>query len=359
MLIITATLLARLMACNGSRLMVGFVPIVERDDTAAKEGDAVHWYLKEVASGRFGAEELIDRKAPNGFYIDISMAENASAYLEETKDGQAEVETSYGGEGWQVNGRADKTIYNAETRTLRVPDFKYGWSIVEPDHNWTLISHAIGWCIRNPDKPVDTIVLEIYQPRPHHALGRIRRWKFNYQTLSGFYAQINATLSNPSDVLNTGKHCYKCPALATCPAARAAQMNGIEASEKAFVDNLDNDNLSFQLDHLARAMEMLKHLHDAYSELATHKLREGQIIHNYSLEKGKTMYKWPEHMTAEILKVITGLDLTKKDLVSPAQAIKLGVPKAVVETLRTREETATKLVRVDANAKAAKMFNDN
>lgn len=357
MLTVTATNLSRLMPCNGSRLMTGFVPVVERDDTAAREGDAVHWLLKEVASNRFSAIELIDRKAPNGHYIDFDMVRHTEDYIEQTKDGLAEVETSYQGQNWQVNGRADKIIYTAENYVLRIPDFKYGWSFVEPQHNWTMISHGIGWCIRNPDCRVDKIIIEIYQPRPHHALGRIRTWEFSYPELLGFYEQINKTLSNPSDILNTGKHCYKCPALASCPAARAAAMNAIEASEKAFIDTISNENLSFQLDHISRAMEMLKHLHDANSELATHRLREGEIINNYSLEKSKTKYKWPSHLTAEILQNLTGIDLTTKDLVSPAQAFKMGVPKEVVETLRTRDETATKLVRVDASSKAAKMFN--
>ena len=358
MLIVTATDLPRLMACNGSRLMAGFVPVVERDDTTRREGDAAHWLVKEVHSGKFTAEELIERKAPNGIYIDAQMVENLSEYMEATQGGEAEVETTFAGQGWQVNGRADKIIYDPATFTLRVPDLKYGWAIVEPEKNWTLIAHAVGWAHRfSATHRIETVVFEIYQPRPHHPISRVRTWTITGQDLLQYVDEINRVLSNPSDILNTGKHCYKCPALATCPAARAAQMNAIEASEKAFVDNIDNENLSFQLDHLTRAMEMLKQVHDAYSDLAVHRLREGTVVRNYALEKSMSNYKWPDHMKPDLLKILTGKDLTKKELVTPAQAIKMGVPKTFVEAIRTRHETGTKLVRIDANAKAAKMFN--
>lgn len=360
MLVVTATDLPRLMACNGSRLMAGFVPVVERDDTARREGDAAHWLVREVHNGNFQAEELIDRKAPNGVYITPEIVEHVSEYLELTVGGEAEIDTSISGEAWRINGRADKIIYEPETFTLRVPDLKYGWSIVEPEKNWTLIAHAIGWAHRySATHRIDFVSFEIYQPRPHHPVGTVRKWEIAGIELLQYADELHRVLSNPTDQLNTGPQCYKCPALATCPAARKAQMNAIEASEHAFVDNIDNDNLSFQLDNLARAMQVLKQAHEAYSELATHRLREGQIVPNYALEKKMSHYRWPDHFTADILKALTGRDLRKSDLVTPNQAIKMGVPKVFVETIKTRDETSTKLTRIDVSKKAEKMFNQS
>lgn len=356
MLVVTATELARLMPCNGSRLMAGFVPVVERDDTTRREGDAAHWFIKEVHEKRFSPEELIDRRAPNGVYITPEIMEHTSEYLEFMQGGDVEVDTTYSNDDWKVNGRADGTKF--KENTLYISDFKYGWSIVDPEKNWTLISHAIGeirkkYSHRNDVKNIE---FTIFQPRAYHPVGRVRSWNISYEELFKYYQEIWKTLSNPSDILNTGKHCYKCPAMISCPAARSAQMNGIEMSSHSFVDNISNSDLSFQLDQITRAMEMLKQNYDAFSDLAIHRLREGQVINNYSLHKSISNRNWKEGLNAEFLKNLTGIDLRKNELITPAQSEKLGVPKLAVAAIVERKETATKLVRIDASSKAEKMF---
>jgi len=359
MLIVTATDLPRLMACNGSRLMMGSLPVVERDDTVRMEGNAAHWLVEQIYAGLHTAEELVDRKAPNGIYITPEMVEHLDRYLQADHGIDTTIEQDYNitGEGWQVNGRWDRARYTAHDFTLYIDDLKYGWSIVEPERHWTLIANAIGWMIRyGATHRVDRIVFTVFQPRPYHPLGTVRSWEINQIALTGQCLQIGETLSAPNDQLNTGQHCYKCPALAFCPAARKAQLNAIEASEKAFVDKIDNTALSFQLDHLTRAMTMLKQSYDAYAELAEHRIKAGENVTNYALERGMSNYHFPDHLTVEIMQGITGKDLRKNDIMTPAQAIKHGVPKEAVDALKTRHETGTKLVRVDLNAKASKTF---
>lgn len=362
MIIVTATDLPRIMACDGSIRMIGNVPRIEHsgDDTARLEGDAAHWLVREVCKGQFSAEELIDRRAPNGVYITAEMVEHLTDYMELVSQGEVEVDTSYGdGARYQVNGRADGIVYDAQTRTLIVPDLKYGWGLVEPDENYTLISHAIGWLNKHgANYGVEYVVFRIYQPRPYHPMGSSRDWHLSITQLYEYAARIHDKLTNPTNTLNTSKHCKNCPALAFCPAARAALMNVIEASATPFVSEIDNSVLSFQLDQIARASEMLKNLQSAYSDLAMARIKDGEIVANYAVERGVSQYKWPEWATPEVLKVMTGRDLTKKDLVTPAQAIKQGVSKDFVESVRTRHETSPKLVRIDANKKASKMFKN-
>lgn len=356
MLIITADNLPRFMACNPSRLMGGANPPIDGDDTIRKEGNAAHWLVQQVNSGQHTVEELIDRKAPNGIYITSEMVEYLEEYLKTIFNAQIEVDTSHSGANWQINGRADNISYDPDNKILHVRDLKYGWSIVEPDMHWTLISHALGWFIANPDKEVISVKFTIYQPRPHHQSARVRSWYIDVVTLNNLYIQLDTALSNPSDILNTGPNCYRCPALAICPAARKAQMNAIDTSEKAFIDNIDNDNLAFQLDHLKRATEMLSHLKKAYDELATYRIRQGQVVTNYSLETELTNRQWMEHITPEIMTMLTGKDLAKKQLITPAQAEKTGISPDVVTALTERRNKGVKLVRVDAHAKASKLF---
>lgn len=356
MLTVTATDLPRLMACNGSRLMGGSPPPVNADETVRDEGIAAHWLVEQVAKGAFTAEELIDRKAPNGVYITDEMVEYLEEYLNCVRQGgQVEIDTSHGNALWQINGRADHILY--DNGILYINDLKYGWSLAEPEKNWTLISHALGFWFKHEGMKISKVVFRIFQPRPHHAVGRIRDWSVTGEELVRLYDEINGMLCVPSDMLQTGTHCRNCPALAHCPAARAAQYNAIEATEKAFNDSLDNAALSVHLDRLRRASEILEQAQKAYNDVAMHRLQEGQIIDNYALENDLTNRQWQAHVTPELMQILTGKDLTKKKLITPTQVEKAGVSKEVVASLCERRNKGVKLVRMDANARAKKMFN--
>lgn len=366
MLIVTATDLPRLLACNGSRLLGASIAPSQADDTVRQEGIAAHYLIEQVHAGHFSAEELVERKAPNGVYITHEMVDYLDAYLADVgtigTGSLIETDTSHAGTGWQINGRADLIRYDWAKAHLNVGDLKYGWGLVEPENNWSLLSHVFGWINRNPDKPVHTVTLTIYQPRPHHSAGRVRTWTITREQVDQFYNFMRWHLENISrngeghDVLTTGSHCYKCPALATCHAARAASLNAVDVSERAFVDTVSNEQLSTELDLFDRAIKMLTQKKKAYDDLALHRIRVGQIVANYDLETGQTNRVWQEHVTPELLQSLTGKDLTEKELLSPAKVEKAGVHKGVVAALTERRNTGVKLVRIDANTKAKKLF---
>jgi len=358
MLTVTATDLPRLMNCNGSRLMEGSTPSVEPDDTVKQEGIAAHWLVQQVHAGNFSAEELVDRRAPNGVFITPEMVEYLSEYLEAVAGSEIEVDTSFSGKVWEIRGRADSIKYNPDTYHLTIPDLKYGFGIVEPEKNWTLIWHAIGWMIANPEKTTATISFVIYQPRANHPAGRVREWSIDNRDLMDLYVNIDETLSNPSDILNTGKHCYKCPHITVCPASRAAELNAIDASEKAFNFEIDNQTLSFMLDHYERALNVLNQGKAALDDVALHRIRSGQIVENYTVETAKTNRLWKDFVTVDFVHGMTGLELTKKrELVTPKQAENAGVSKEFVSSLTERRDKGAKLIRMSANTKAKKIFN--
>lgn len=344
------------MACIGSRLMEGHKPSINEPNVVQDEGNATHWLIEQSHKGLFDTSELVDRKAPNGIYITDYMAEHAEDYLKKIgRSGHIEYETSFHGQNWEILSRADNIEYFVSIGTLVVDDFKYGWSIVEVVKNWTLIAHAIGYCLKHQIAP-QRIVFRIHQPRPYHPEGRMRVWQIDYQQLLGFYNDINQKLSNPTNELNTGSHCYKCPNIATCPAARMAALNGIDASALAFEEAIDNDRLSYEIDHAKAALKALELRKDALEELALDRIKNGQIVNNYAAEKELTNKVWKDGVNADYLKAMTGQDLRKSDLITPNQAKKRGVDEAIIDTLTTRHEKGTKLVRIDANKKAQKLF---
>ncbi len=364
MLSITATDLPRFMACNGSRLMEGFTPSIGADNTLRDEGDAAHWLIQQIYNTVPSSESrFIDQKAPNGIFITEEMFHNVMPYLQNIgRMGTIEIDTSFADPDgrWEIRGRADHINFSTVTDILHVDDFKYGWGIIEPERNWTLIAHALGYILKPRPYPISSpkeIHFTIYQPRPYHSEGQIRIWKITFQHLQSLYAELYTALTNPSDELRTSTQCKNCPALVNCPAARKAQMNAIDAAEMAFNDELDNTALAYLLDHINRASDVLEQALKAYKEMAAHRLRAGQIIKNYTLENELSNRTWKEFVTPEIAQGLTGIDLTKKTLITPKQAETLGVSVEVVASLCERRNKGAKLVRMDENAKAKKLFN--
>jgi hypothetical protein len=354
---ITADELPRLMNCNGSRLMPRSFPATDVDTTIRDEGIAAHHMANAVFKGADIAS-LINTKAPNGVFMSADMAEHVSQYLSALDCGETEVDTSFGNDIWRVGARADHISFNNDqTQCLVVDDFKYGWRIVEPDENWTLIAHAIGFCRMNLLQP-RTIILRIHQPRPHHREGTLREWRLTYEQLMQYYARIDATLSNPSDMLNTGlAWCAKCHALATCPAARLASMNAIDAASMAYNDDMENDVLAFELDTLTAASEMLEARLTALKELGSHRIATGGVVPNYAREAGKGNTTWIPGLDGAFLSAITGVDLVKSGTVTPAEAKRRKVPEHVIKALTYRPKLADKLVKVDATKQARRLLN--
>lgn len=353
---VTATQLPRILTCNGSRLL-SHVPSPDIDDAVKDEGNAADWLTQQVVSGQHLLEELVDRKAPNGVYITTDMADNLREYLEwVVGKGEIEQGCSYQGNGWEVAGRADHVWYNSESGTLYVSDFKYGWKIVDVEDNWTLISHAVAWSIRNGMYP-QSVEFRIYQPRPYHPDGTMRSYVRDAAYLQTCHQQIVSTLDNLNDTLVTSKHCYKCPSMAICPAAQVAGMNAIDVSHKAYESQPTNDQVEFLIEETRKAMDVLKQNLNAYEELATHRIKTGQHFKNYALQTDYGRETWREDVTPEFVELMTGLDVAKRTLPTPNQVIKAGANADFVKSLTTKPSKGVKLVKCSANEKAAKLFN--
>lgn len=355
MLSITATQLERYMNCSGSLDLTPFESS-EKDMTVRNEGVAVHWMIEDAFKSLRSLEEYTDRKAPNGVYITAAMAEHAEEYFKYVKSigAQLEADTTHYTDAWQVNGRADAAA--ALQHSLKVADFKYGWTQVEVKNNWTLISHACALAKKNPN--ATEIILTIFQPRGFHHDGTVREWKLTIAELIDLYNKIDARLRNPVKTLSTGNHCKDCPAFANCPAAQKAAMRAVDISEHAVFDSKINPaNLSVMLDNLYRAEEHLKQTVKAYDELATHQMKQGIIIPEYSLKRGLSNRNWKEGVSVEMISGLFGVDVSKQEIITPAQAEKRGVPKEALESFCERKETGLKIVRISAEKQAKETFN--
>ena len=334
-------------------------PVTEyRDTTIRDEGNAAHWLASTVLSNQHTVEELIDRKAPNGIYITPEIAENVNEYLNGLKREYRqpcvhEHDTSFGNEYYRVNGRAD--FIGTDFQTLYIDDCKFGYTIVEPEYNWTLISHAIGYTFNLEHKP-ERIQFTIHQPRAPHRNGRMRSWIISYQQLMMLYNELTAALSNPSNQLNTGQHCYKCASFVGCPARQDAELNCIEVSHMAYNAEISNDDLALRRDMIDRAINMLNQSKKAYDEQIIHRIKNNQIVPNYMVETDFANRSWNENVTPDLIKIMCGIDVTRTTMMTPKQAETAGMPVELGKTLTTRKPKGPKLVRADANKKATKYF---
>lgn len=368
MLTTTATELSRLMLCMGSRNMRSPLPQGGNVDDRT-EGNAAHWLAEQSDPAA-----CVGKPCPkNGHIITEDMLEHVMTYLDALDpDGAMEVETSWTGASYEVRGRADHVCFDPlATRPvdrtgsaamayslLTVDDFKYGWGIVEPARNWTLLSHAIGWCIRNNTRP-DVIRLRIHQPRPYHADGPTREWTCSYDELMGFYSQIDAQLSNPVDTLNSGlEQCAKCHARYDCPAFDRATYNAIDVSLEPFDDTKPNSVMAQEYALFQRAEKMLKIAREAREELMTHRIKEGQTFTGFALEKRLGQRKFKPGLTGKALSAALGVDLVKDGLVTPAEAERRGVPEEVIAALVDRPTLPSKLKSIDVDAKARAAFGN-
>lgn len=119
---------------------------------------------------------------------------------------------------------------------------------------------------------------------------------------------------------------------------------------------MDNGSLAFLLEQSDRAITILEQNHKAYAELALHRIKEGQIIPGFVVEKELTNRQWKENITVETALLLTGKDLGKKQMITPAQAIKMGVNEQAIDAMCERREKGVKLVRMDANKAAKKLL---
>lgn len=346
---ITADELPRFMQCNGSRLMPNTQPPIEQDTIARDEGTAAHWLATEIFKGG-NVAEYIDRKAPNGIFITSEICDAVEQYLLALQPGGLmEVETSF----MNVAARADHISFT--NNILRIDDFKFGWRLVEPENNWTLLAHAIGWFEQAQVMPVQ-IILTIHQPRPHHREGRIRHWQLGPASFIRYRQELIDKLTTPSDELITGRHCRKCHALNSCPAAKASQYNAIDAAEMAFSEIPTNEELREHLEIVERAENILKARKEALQELALHRIKNGEVIQDYCAETQLGNTTWKPGITADLVKMLTNIDVTKSAIITPGQAKKLGIAEEIIKSLTHRPQTGVRLTKINADKRVKNIF---
>lgn len=360
----TATDLPRVMQCTGSVDMPASLPPSIMDE-ARLEGNAAHLLAQAMFHGQ---PVHVGMRVSNGYIVTDEMLEYTSEYVSALDCGQMEVNTSWD----EVRGRCDHLKYEPSRvvgyinggngnvledceAILTIDEFKTGYRLVEVFENWTLLSHAIGWCIQNQIAP-DLIVLRVHQPRAFHQDGPLRVWSIDYPTLMGYHARILARLSTDTPILQTGPKCMGCPAESTCPAARNRDMRAIDATSVVFTDDLPDGALTAQYELLDYALKSMESRRDALAELMMHRITQGRPMPNYTLKPRYGHTKWNTGMSGAMLTAMSGVDCTKDAICTPAEAKRRGVSEEVVKALTHRPSIGSKLTKIDAEREVRNAF---
>lgn len=355
-MVIRCSQLAKPMVCAG---FLSFEDLpVQESGPPAQEGTAAGELFARLLTGK-----EIPKQASNGIYFSDEMFFYLKPLVEEINaNRQSEVLCEQridwkSRSGVVIRGSYDLSF--VRNGHLYIDDLKFGWGIVEVNSNWQLLGYAIGEVLRRQTY-FPKIVLRIHQPRPHHEDGSTREWVLTYDELLAWKEKIDVRLEQivgGYNKLETGKQCKYCAAASeACPAFNRLFYRAIEVSTEFMQDNINERELALQLDHASRAQEVLKIKIDSLTELAIQRIKSGKIIPGYTPEHRWGDRSWKDGISPDVVKMLTGKDITETTMLSPAKAEKVGVPKDFVNSLVDRKFLGQKLVKKDAGEIANKIF---
>jgi len=351
---IRASKLARPMTCAGS--LYDLPPETEAGEPA-KQGTAAGEWLERILT-----KKDFPAYARNGVAFDSDMKFYTQEIAERIiKDAATEVLCEeridwMTRSGIKVRGSFDVS-YVDHKGELWIRDLKYGWGIVEAKENWQLLAYAIGDVIRR-GVAFSFVNMCIEQPRPHHEDGPTRVWRVSYSELLAYKEKIEVRLQEIADGdrnLVSGKQCQYCEKAVTCPAFSKSYHRGVDVIHEYLVDNLTEAEIAFQLDLLTRVEEIVKIRRSSLDALAASRVKDGKIIPGYTTENSYGHAAWNNGITAEVVKMMTGRDITVTEMISPAQARKI-LPKELVNTMTYRPFKGVKTVKKDTGVIADKVF---
>lgn len=334
----------------------------------AKDGTACGELLSEMIRQRTPNPKF-GPYATNGVFLDQDMWFYArSTYAEILSGAKGSLVETEERIDWMTQAgvtiRGQFDISYGVADTLFVEDLKCGWGIVDVKENWQLIGYAIGQCFRLYQKHQwlpKTIVFKIHQPRPYHPDGRIRTWGISFEELMQYKDQIEqrmlAYVNGDKTLQTSQKSCKYCPGLTSCPAMHKSVYKSVDVALTDWEDKvMSNEDVSFELGLLTRASEMIELKLKSLTQLATHRLGNGQIIPGYAYESELGDRKWHDNVTVDVIKAMSGKDITRTDMLSPNQAEKAGVPRKLVAQLTSRSQKGLKLVKKNVEEEANKIL---
>jgi len=378
--IIAPSSLALTVACQAwVGLARGLPP--EPDTPETLEGTAADWVAKQYAAGNevpYGSPI----PTPGDFKVDYDMIHGAKLWADVLGYGAISgtpiaCERIHPTDCW---GEPDGWQYFPIEQLIRLPEYKYGFGVVDVFECWQLIGYAAGILETLQLDDTQTYVeFVVVQPRAYHKDGPVRRWKVlasNIRTLintahtaamrawppgsAEAEAGIIPSESIPEPQATAGTHCttLHCPARGVCATYQQAASKVVEFIGHKELVALEPAAVGVELAILQDAAKLIEGRITALEAQAEAHLRAGKRVTNFSMEPVSGHLAWlPTVTEAELVALgqLTGkspykpepaLNAKNSRIVTPTQALKAKIiDPAVIAEYAARPPGGMKLAR--------------
>ena len=347
----------RLNKCSGSLKLIESLPIgrlVISDTDDAEEGTAAHWLIEQAT--RSGDAYLDYKAAPNGVEITDEMRDAIPLWLGELPDNPS---------AWHIEESVNCKVIHPECwgtpdfwtitsdRTLHVYDFKFGFKNVDVYENLQLLAYALGIA---SDNKVERVMLKIIQPR---AYGQsVKKWTLTRAQLELYLPGLQQTCINAvtNGKVSPGTHCEYCPARLACSAFRDSVFGIVDYVSKPQIDIEDVLMIEREFDMLKDMQTMLDARANILKEQLLAFAQAGVKLQRYQLEQGYGRDRWTLELDKlEALGQMFGVNVIKREPITPKQAIKAGIPEEIVRPYYTTPKGELKLKPIGNKLK--RIFN--
>lgn len=368
--------------CPGWVYMNQTYPDIETE--ASREGTAAHEVAARLLSSaaRANCDPVNEGEIlPNNVVVTAEMLEGADLYVDDVR---AVMHASgvYGGALLGIEqkievpavhpqcfGTPDLYLLDAKNNTLYIWDYKYGFDPVEAFENWQLVTYAAGILghiakhaplMHDQVEPTLKVVFRIVQPRAMHREGPIREWRVKYTDLAPYFENLRKgaaqTVEHPH-LKRSAAHCKYCPGRHACDTAQAAGAKLFEAATVGLPVDLSVEATATQLQIITRARKQLEALESGFEQQIENLIRSGRPVRGFKMEAAQGREVWSTD-AAEVAALgdILGFELRKPSVVTPKQAVKIGVDASVIMAYTSKTKGAMKVVPDNLNH-AKKVFS--
>lgn len=355
----SGSMMNRLVPCHGSFKLCTDFPETQVGNSDADKGTTAHWLAAKCMKLNMKPHFWLGKNPVNDQIVDIEMIEHVSGYIDYIESFKGislipTIETKLTVDGFE--GTPDFLKYDVANKKVTILDLKYGFSVVEVFENWQLISYFWLWWMNNKKSLVDHVDFIIYQPRPYHPNGSLRKWSIDVDSLiDDYFFLIDETLVKiyaPKAITSAGIHCLYCSAMLYCRANLETCLNFITVTGFPNVDEPDNWMLGKQLEMFQYAQEILKQRVTILETIAETRLKQGEVIPGYGMVSSGGHRSWK--ISDEKAKSL-GIPYEKPKIVSPRQAELAGVSKSLVKA-NVITKTKMKFVKVNTELRAMQLF---
>lgn len=343
-----------------------------QDDTPEYlEGTAAHWVWQKILDNeKVGVGDV----APNGIIVTSEMMEGAELYASIMPNVKREllvVETpvSIYDVHPECYGTPDSWYFDIKTRTLDLFDYKFEHRFVDEYENLQCLLYVEGILNRlalqlkigqgELDQRI-TVRITIVQPRCYYKGEPVRTWTLKGSDIRGYINKLKlaAELAHaPNPVATTNEGCRDCPGRHACDALQKGAYSDLQYSSRSSPIELPLIAAALELKMMENGLARLQSRVEGMREFVLARLAAGEYSPYYSLKQTFGNRKWskPDDEVL-ILGTLLGVDLSKKSVITPSQALNLSIDEAVIRAYSYVPMGLPKLTTNKPND-ASKIFN--